>query len=75
MNRDKKVDFIIANIGSDNIGIFLNIGNGHFADQNTYSTNAKPFAVVISDINGDNQPDIIVGHRQSVSIINNDCLQ
>jgi hypothetical protein len=58
------LDIIVANYGSNNIGVFLNTGNGMFNSQTTYSTGtlSGPYSVVAGDINGDNKPDIIVSN-------------
>ncbi|CAF4911856.1 unnamed protein product, partial [Rotaria socialis] len=36
VNGDGKLDIIVANYGSNNVGVLLNIGNGSFAAQTTY---------------------------------------
>ena len=62
INDDQRVDIIIANYGSDNVGVRLNLGNGMFTGQTTYSTGSgsEPYSVIVADVNGDNKPDIIV---------------
>ncbi|CAF4258355.1 unnamed protein product [Rotaria magnacalcarata] len=62
VNGDGKSDIIVANYGSGNVGVLLNIGNGTFTAQATYSTGSGsyPSYVAAADVNGDNKLDIIV---------------
>ncbi|CAF4016179.1 unnamed protein product [Adineta steineri] len=63
-NNDKQLDIVVANYGTNNIGIFLSYGNGTFSTQITYSTgdNSQPYAVTIGDFNNDKQLDIVVAN-------------
>ena len=62
LNNDNRLDIVVANYGSDNIGIFLGYGNGSFANQTTYFLPLKssPYSVAIADFNNDMILDIIV---------------
>ncbi|CAF4756631.1 unnamed protein product [Rotaria sp. Silwood1] len=53
---------IVANYGSENVGIFLGYGNGSFTNQTVYSTGSGsyPFSVAVGDFNNDNIIDIVV---------------
>ena len=64
LNSDGKVDIAYANSDADNVGVALNFGNRTFAPQVTYSTGfySQPHSLVISDVNLDNHPDIIVAN-------------
>ena len=64
VNGDSKPDIIAANYGTNNVSVLLNIGNGTFADQVTYSTGSSsyPYSVAAVDVNGDSKPDIIVAN-------------
>ncbi|CAF4309384.1 unnamed protein product, partial [Rotaria magnacalcarata] len=53
VNGDGKPDIIVANSGSNNVGVLLNIGSGTFAAQKTYSTGNWPDSVDAADVNGD----------------------
>ena len=62
VNGDNKPDIIVGNMYADNVGVLLNIGQGMFSTQTTYSTGdgSSPYSVITADVNGDNKPDIIV---------------
>ncbi|CAF0761221.1 unnamed protein product [Adineta steineri] len=64
VNQDNKPDIIVGNYGTNNVGVFLNYGNGTFRPQTTYSTGSgsKPYSVFVTDVNNDNKPDIIVAN-------------
>jgi hypothetical protein len=68
VSDDDKPDILVANTGSGNVGIFLNIGDGNFTSQITYSTDSNPFSVALIDVNDDDQLDIIVGHEKNAGI-------
>jgi hypothetical protein len=62
-NNDIRLDIVVANYLSDNVGIFLGYGNGSFANQVTYSAGSYPYSVAVSDFNNDNQLDIVVANH------------
>jgi hypothetical protein len=64
VNGDNKPDIVVANSGTDNVGILLNGGNGTFVTQVIYSTvvNSSPFGVTVVDVNDDNKADIVVAN-------------
>ncbi|CAF5157015.1 unnamed protein product, partial [Rotaria magnacalcarata] len=59
---------IVANYGSNTASVLLNIGNGTFAAQKTYSTGTEPVEVTAADVNGDGKPDIIVANYGSNNV-------
>ena len=63
-NNDSRLDIVVANYGSDNIGVFLGYGNGSFATIMTYSTGqgSFPYAVTVADFNNDGRLDIAVAN-------------
>ena len=61
----------MPNASSSNIGILFNIGNGTFLPQITYATTSSPLHTVITDVNGDNIPDIVVTLSTTVGIFLN----
>ena len=62
LNNDGCLDFVVANGDSDNVGVFLGLGNGTFSSQTTYSTGSGSFprCIAVADLNKDSQLDIIV---------------
>src|SRR5438132_436959 len=65
VNGNNSPDIIVANVGSNTVGVLINTGNGTFTNQTSYSTGALPRSVAVVDINGDNNPDIIVANEGS----------
>ena len=63
-NKDGHLDIVVANAGTDSIGVFLNNHNGTFAPQITYSTGStsRPYSVAIGDFNNDTHLDIVVAN-------------
>jgi hypothetical protein len=61
---------VVANYGTNNIGIFLGNNNGTFGTIMTYSTGAGscPVAVTVSDLNSDNKSDVIVVNSETNNI-------
>lgn len=54
VNNDNKLDIIIANFQSHNVGVLLNTGNDIFTAQTAYSTDGlNPYSVVVIDITSD----------------------
>jgi hypothetical protein len=70
VNSDNKPDIVVANLGSNTVGVFLNAGNGTFLAQTTYSTGggSTPRSVAVADVNSDNKPDIVVGNLGSNTV-------
>jgi hypothetical protein len=70
INNDHQMDIIVANSGTNTIGIFLSEDNGTFAKQQTFSTGSEsnPYSIVVSDFNNDNYLDIAVANYGTNSI-------
>jgi hypothetical protein len=64
VNNDHRMDIIVANSGTNMIGIFLSKGDGTFADQQTYFTGSEslPYSIAVADFNRDNYLDIAVAN-------------
>ncbi|CAF4057546.1 unnamed protein product, partial [Rotaria sordida] len=63
-NNDHNLDIVVANYGTNNVGVFLGYGNGSFTPQITYSTSPQsgPYSIVVNDFNKDGQLDIAVAN-------------
>ena len=63
-DNDNQIDIVVANSGTNSIGIFYSYGDGTFANQKIYSTGYEslPYAVVVNDFNNDHYPDIAVAN-------------
>ncbi|CAF1308417.1 unnamed protein product, partial [Adineta steineri] len=60
-NNDQRLDIAVANFGTNNIGIFLGIGNGQFRSQKIFTTeSSRPRWIAVGDINNDTQLDLVV---------------
>jgi hypothetical protein len=70
LNNDYQIDIVVANSGTNCIGVFLSKGNGTFADQQTYPTDLQsiPRSIVVGDFNNDNNLDIAVANYGTHSI-------
>jgi hypothetical protein len=58
-NNDTRLDIVVANFDSNNIGVLLGYGNGSFANQTIYSMGSAPQFVAIDDFNNDIFLDLI----------------
>jgi hypothetical protein len=69
-NNDNRLDIVVANSGTHNIGIFLSNGTGTFSSQITYSTgiDSQPYSVAVLDFNNDTRLDIAVANYGSNSV-------
>ena len=68
VNGDSKPDMVVANSGTDNLGVFLNLGNGTFLPQITYTSDDNPRSVTLADVNGDNKLDIVVVNNNANTV-------
>ena len=70
-NNDTRLDIVVANYGSDNVGIFISDGDGSFADQTKYLTGSSfsPYFVAVGDFNNDVALDIIVANYLTSNIV------
>ncbi|CAF1509288.1 unnamed protein product, partial [Adineta ricciae] len=70
LNNDNHLDIVVANYGTNNIGIFFGNADGSFTSQQIHSisSNSRPTSVVLGDLNQDQQLDIIISLYGSSSI-------
>ena len=69
-NKDGRLDIVVANSGTNEVGVLLSYGNGSFASITTYSTGASstPIAVVVDDFNNDSRLDLVVANYGNNSV-------
>src|SRR4029077_15144286 len=60
LNDDGKPDLVVANHGSNTVGVLLGNGDGSLAPQHTFVVGSQPDAVAAADVNGDGKPDLVV---------------
>ncbi|CAF5067610.1 unnamed protein product, partial [Rotaria sp. Silwood1] len=60
LNNDTNLDIVLANYGTNNIGVLFGYGNGSFENQMMLSTgsNSDPISIAVGDFNGDRVVDI-----------------
>lgn len=70
LDKNGHLDFVVANSGSDHIGIFFGYGNELFSTNVIYSTGSgsRPYSVVVKDMNNDTHLDILVANHRTNSI-------
>ena len=60
LNSDSYLDIVVANFGTNNIGIFLGFGNGSFIRQTELSTgSSRPVFISLINLNNDTLLDRI----------------
>ncbi|CAF2037704.1 unnamed protein product, partial [Rotaria magnacalcarata] len=70
VNNDTLLDVIVANYGTNTIGVFLGHDNSTFENQRKFSMgfNAHPDTIAIGDFNKDGQMDIAVANHGTKNI-------
>ena len=62
LNGDGKADMVVSNVTSVGaVSVFLNKGDGTFANGVIYGENRSNFVASVADVTGDGKPDLIVG--------------
>jgi hypothetical protein len=67
-NEDSVFDLVTINELSGDVAILLGRNDGSFLTTQQFSLTASPFAVVVSDLNGDGSLDLVVAHRSVVAL-------
>ena len=70
LNDDHCLDLVVANSGTNNLGIFFGKCNGEFSDQQVLSTGiySRPNSIVVGNLNRDNLMDIAVANYETKNI-------
>jgi streptogramin lyase len=70
LNNDGWLDIVIANYGTNNVGVLLGRSNTVFDPIMTYSTGtgSAPYSVAIADFDNDHHLDIVVTNSQTDNI-------
>jgi hypothetical protein len=65
-NNDSHLDIVVANYGTNNVGILLGRSNTGFDSMITYptGTDSAPYAVAVADFNNDHCLDIVVTNSE-----------
>jgi predicted nucleotidyltransferase len=65
LNNDNRLDIVVANYGSNNIGVSLGCGDGTFSKQmmTSMGSDSHPYSIAIGDFNNDTKLDIAVANQ------------
>ena len=55
VNRDGKLDAVVANTTGNTISVLMNDGTGQYPGSQTFAAGSAPFAVTVGDVNGDGE--------------------
>jgi hypothetical protein len=71
VNGDGKPDLLVANSGTDAVGILLGTGTGAFGAPTTYSTgvNTRPHTVAVADVSGDGILDLLLANSTNTVVV------
>ena len=73
MNNDRKPDIVFGRFGWDFLKIYFNNGGNKFSGPITVQLRGYFVDLKSKDINGDEQPDIIVINHRGLDIFYTDC--
>ncbi|MEH2218468.1 MAG: FG-GAP-like repeat-containing protein [Nostoc sp.] len=68
VNKDGKLDLMIASSYSDNVSVLLNNGDGTFAAKTDYAAGNRPSSIVLGDVNGDSTVDLLSSNTYSNTV-------
>jgi len=72
-NNDGFIDLVVPNSGNSKVSVLFNNGSGGFTEKTDYNTGAdttaiRPVAVIATDINSDNNADIVIANFTSGNV-------
>lgn len=68
LNRDGRLDLVVANYGGNSASVALGKGDGTFAAAQTLSSEPSPASLAVADMNGDGALDLLVGSSTRASM-------
>jgi hypothetical protein len=70
-DNDNRPDIVVANYGTNNMGILLGLGTGIFKSMTNYSTGdgSAPYSVAVGDFNSENRLDVVVANSETNNVI------
>ncbi len=71
LDGDDDVDFVVANEGSEDVAVFLNLGNREVSKVANYFGDFENTSVCLADMDADDDLDIVVGGNRVVSVLFN----
>ena len=71
LNNDHQMDIVVANYGTDNVGVLLGSNGRGFTPITTYptGTGSAPYSVALADFNNDNYLDIVATTSETDNIV------
>ena len=71
VNNDRHMDIVVANYGTDNVGVLMGNSDREFTSMMTYPTGtaSRPYCVAVADLNNDNSLDIVVTTSETDNIV------
>jgi hypothetical protein len=69
-NGDGKADLAIVDVTDDQVFALPGLGDGTFGDAKSFDVgkNVDPFAIVVSDVNGDGKADLVTANRTADNV-------
>ena len=69
LNKDGKIDLVVADEGHSTVAVFLGKGDGTFQTQKHTALNGPAHSIALGDFNGDGKADLVVTDNVYVSVL------